>query len=158
MGEVIRFHLRLGQKDGDLILLGSKYRITKMVRHAIQFYLGKADERIPLPPYNEKVPKDVVYSILLYPETDSEEIAFLQSVPNGYRSAVMKRLLRYAMEQCDLRLIMENAPKPIFYKNARRSVPHQKAPEPRIAKRPIPPDPPVSQTADDDEDDIFSGI
>ena len=159
MGEVVRFHLRLGQKDGDLILLGSTSRITKMVRHAIQYYLYKTDEKIPLPPYNKEVPKEAIYSILLYPETDSEEIAFLQSVPNGYRSTVIKYLLRNAMERCDLRLIMENVPKPAIYKNTRKSALSKKALEPSAAKQhSIPPDPSVPQKVEDDEDDIFAGI
>ena len=121
----IRFHLRLGQKDGDLILLGSKYRITKMVRHAIQFYLGKTDERIPLPPYNEKVPKMLFTQFFSIRKQILRKLRFLQSVPNGYRSAVMKRLLRYAMEQCDLRLIMENAPQAYLLQKCRegRSAP-----------------------------------
>ena len=112
MSNPYRLHIRLGKKDVDLILLGSWYRITYMVRHAIQFYLGKTDERLSLPPYNKKVPKEAVYSILFYPERDSEEIAFLQSIPNGYRSAAVKQLLRNAMEKYDIRPLLKNEPKP----------------------------------------------
>ena len=111
MSKPYRMHIRLGDKDGDLILLGSWYRITEMVRHAIHYYLGKTDEKIPLPPYGEKIPKEAIYTALLYPETDSEEIKFLESIPKGFRSTAVKRLLRHAMEKCDLRPILKKAPK-----------------------------------------------
>lgn len=112
MSDPYRLHIRLGKKDGDLILLGAWYRITEMVRHAIQFYLDKTDERIHLPPYSDEIPNDAIYTAIFYPEKDSEEIAFLQSIPNGYRSTVIKYLLRNAMERCDLRYILKNEPKP----------------------------------------------
>ena len=111
MSKPYRMHIRLGDKDGDLILLGSWYRITEMVRHAIHYYLGKTDEKILLPPYSEEIPNEAIYTALFYPEKDSEEIEFLESIPNGFRSTVVKRLLRHAMERCDLRPILKNAPK-----------------------------------------------
>ena len=111
MSKPYRMHIRLGDKDGDLILLGSWYRITEMVRHAIHYYLGQTDEKISLPPYSEEIPKEAIYTALFYPEKDSEEIEFLESIPNGFRSTVVKRLLRHAMEKCDLRPILKKAPK-----------------------------------------------
>lgn len=111
MSKPYRMHIRLGDKDGDLILLGSWYRITEMVRHAIHYYLGQTDEKISLPPYSEEIPKEAIYTALFYPEKDSEEIEFLESIPNGFRSTVVKRLLRHAMERCDLRPILTKLPK-----------------------------------------------
>ena len=64
MSKPDRMHIRLGDKDGDLILLGSWYRITEMVRHAILYYLGKTDEKISLPPYSEEIPKEAIYTAL----------------------------------------------------------------------------------------------
>lgn len=161
MGEAIRINLRLGQKDGDLILLGKQYRISEMVRLAIRYYLGKSNEKIPLPPYVD-VPSEAVYTILLYPDSDPEVLEFLQTIPNGYRSTAIKQLLRNAMERCDFRLLQNNEAKKKSEQTKRTSSTQQKASHkstlPDLSSQPSEPAVRPAPRPMDDEDDIFAGI
>lgn len=155
MSKVIRVTLRLGPHDGDLILLGKQYRLSEMVRIAIRYYLGLSDERIPLPPMVE-VPEETVYAVSFSESTSPEIVAFLSSLPSGYRSTIIKRLLRYAMEQCDIRVLMTR--KSVVRKRKKTSG-KSKCPEtkPNTAKKAFEPLPAVN-AEQTDEDDIFSGI
>lgn len=155
MSKVIRVTLRLGPYDGDLILLGKQYRISEMVRIAIRYYLGISEERIPLPPMLE-VPEETVYAVSFSESKSPEIVAFLSSLPSGYRSTIIKRLLRYAMEQCDIRSLLARK---FVVRKRKKASGKLKASEkkPNISKtisEPLT----FSQNEQTDEDDIFSGI
>lgn len=107
MKEKLRIAVYFGNYDRDLILLLMQVmqgNLADMVRLAFRYYLGKTNEKIPLPPV-VPIPHRTTTSISLYydNEDDKELIEFLLSIKKGFRSTVIKRLLRYAMEQCDLR-------------------------------------------------------
>lgn len=104
MKEKLCIAVYLGNYDGDLILLLMQGNLADMVRLAFRYFLGKKNEKIPLPPV-VPIPHQATTSISLYydNEDDKELIEFLLSIKKGFRSTVIKRLLRYAMEQCDLR-------------------------------------------------------
>lgn len=155
MSKVIRVTLRLGPHDGDLILLGKQYRLSEMVRIAIRYYLGLSNEKIPLPPMAE-VPEETVYAVSFSESTSPEIVAFLSSLPSGYRSTIIKRLLRYAMEQCDIRILMTR--KSVVRKRKKTS---GKSKEPEARPNPSKKDFesfPTVKPEYTDEDDIFSGI
>ena len=97
--------IRFGKKDGDLMLMVSQYRISDMLVLAVNRYLGKTQECIPLPP---NVPYKPVRCATIYlSDDDDETIDFMRQFPNGYRSAAVKMLLRHATERCDLRQLLQ---------------------------------------------------
>lgn len=160
MGETVKISLRCGQKERDLILLGSQYRLSDMVRLAVENYLGITEEQIPLPPMRS-ARKEAFFTVVLNSETAPEAVELFKKIPEGYRSTAVKLLLRHAMASCDLRALMGN--------EAKTQKPREKT-KPRAkpftaTKRSPPVNRPVStpivakqETVHSDEDGIFDGI
>lgn len=170
--------VRLGRKDGDLMLMASQYRISDMLILAVHYHLGLTTERIPLPP---NVPFKPIKCTTIYLDDDNEDvIEFMKQYPDGYRSTAVKMLLRHATEYCDLRHLTGDAqfeaqtkaapPKPQYIIPAKQRLEQQdawespKPPEfPEPPERLEPPAKPAAQPAntgfeEDDEDSIFDLI
>ena len=160
MGETVKISLRCGQKDGDLILLGSQYRLSDMVRLAVENYLGITEERIPLPPMRS-AQKEAFFTVVLSSETAPEAVELFKEIPEGYRSTAVKLLLRHAMASCDLRSLTGNEAK---IQKPREKMQSKTQPF-AAAKRSPPVNRPVSSPVAkqgtvhvSDEDSIFDGI
>lgn len=158
----MRFSIRLGNKDRDIILLTHCYQASDLLRRAISFYLGDRQSAIPLSPL-ETVPNSATVYFVLERDADAGYREFLESVPPGNRATVVKLLIRHAMEQCDIRPYMDSE------RNAQDASPglHAKKKPRREAKAYEPPVSAQSQQnagnyqsvpASDDSDDIFSMI
>lgn len=103
----MRITIRLGKTEKDLLLIAAQYRLYDMLRLAIHQYLGKTDERIPLPP---NVPVKLMSCATIYINPNDEEvISFMEQFPPGARSAAVKLLLRHATDRCDLRCLLTMA-------------------------------------------------
>lgn len=160
--------VRLGKKDGDLMLMVSQYRISDMLALAVRYHLGLTTERIPLPP---NVPFKPVKCATVYLDSENEDvIEFMQQFPDGYRSTAVKMLLRHATEHCDLRhltgdpLIEEKTkaapPKPQYIIPARQRQEPQGVKGPKTYSPPPPARSRFEEQPDerDDEDSIFDLI
>jgi len=104
----IRVTLRLTKGDVDIISLMEYYRPRYIVSLAVSRYLGQTDETLPLPP--ESSEKEALYrSIIFHRGDDEETYDFLASLPEGAVSPVLKRLIRHATAQCDIRPLLVDA-------------------------------------------------
>lgn len=161
--------VRLGRKDGDLMLMASQYRISDMLVLAVRYHLGLTAERIPLPP---NVPFKPIKCATIYLDGDNEDvIEFMQQYPDGYRSTAVKMLLRHATERCDLRHLTGDAqfeaqtkaapPKPQYIIPAKVRLEQQEAGEPsELSELPVKPVQPITDMVsdEDDEDSVLDFI
>lgn len=165
-GKSLSCTLRLGAKDGDLLLLAKHYGIAELVFFAVQKHLGKHTGSLKLPP-PENV-EERIYAVRVSESKDADAYRFLSSVPSGNRSQVIKMLIRRATEECDIRFLTGG----YAVKKATREYEHGKAPKPPTAQKPYkpplaqhnPPPPPVQTpvapvpAAPQERDEIFDFI
>lgn len=123
--------LRLGAKDGDLLLLAEEYGIAELIFFSVRKYLGKHTGCFQLPP-----PKNVeerIYSVRLKESKDADVYRFLSSIPPGNRSQVIKLLIRHATEECDIRFLSGE----YIVKKAMREYEHAGAPQTPPTQKPF---------------------
>lgn len=100
---VIKVTLRFGQKDADLKLLASRDDFRAIIVHALKKHLRKARRVLPLPQQAPSYGLSNYYTFRFAQSEDKDIFDLLQAIPSGYRSIAIKRLIRHAMAQCDLR-------------------------------------------------------
>lgn len=104
----IRVRLKFGVKDEDLKLLANDEDIKALVKTAIDHYLGDKNATISLTPKHPQKHNWTTFSIRY--EEDPQIYQFIRKIPEGNRTAVIKLLLRHAMEQCDIRHLLRQQP------------------------------------------------
>lgn len=103
----IRVTLRLTKSDVDIISLMEYYQPRRVVSLAVSRYLGRTHEALPLSP--EISDKEQLYRSIIFHRGDDEEVYdFLAGIPNGTVGPILKRLIRHATEQCDIRPLLAN--------------------------------------------------
>lgn len=167
-GKSLSCTLRLGAKDGDLLLLAKQYGIAELVFFSIQKHLGKCTGCLKLPP-PENV-EERIYAVRVNESRDADAYRFLSSIPSGNRSQVIKMLIRRATEECDIRFLtggytVKKAMREYEHKGATKSpsVPRSLKPPKLPAQRDSPPPPVQTPTtpapaAPQEQDEIFDFI
>lgn len=105
--ESIRISFRLKQKDRDIMSAFLAYHVHNVISFAVERYLHHTPGTLPIPPF-EPVDEVMYRAITVYKDTEPELYQFFSSVSRGSRCEVSKRLIRHAMETCDIREFLES--------------------------------------------------
>lgn len=100
--ESIRISFRLKKKDRDIMSAFLAFHVHTVITFAVERYLNHTSETLPVPPFEPT--NEVMYrAVTVYKDTEPELYQFFSSVTRGSRCEVSKRLIRHAMETCDIR-------------------------------------------------------
>ena len=101
----IKINLKFNEKDADIFALIEYYSLRKAIYLAVQNYLGKTENRLKLPP---TYPIQTSWRrIVIHKEDDIDTYQLLQQIPPRCQGHAIKLLLRHAMENCDLRFLIQ---------------------------------------------------
>ena len=105
--ESIRISFRLKKKDRDIMSAFLAYHVHTVITFAVERYLHHTPETLPVPPF-EPVDEVMYRAVTVYKDAEPELYQFFSSVTRGSRCEVTKRLIRHAMETCDIREFLES--------------------------------------------------
>ncbi len=144
----VKITLRLGKQDNDLDRLTSHYQTKAVIVFAVRKHLAKSAESLSLPP-EENGMHMYQWRTATISESDAPDVyAFLAAIPEQNRAEVVRRLLRRATDECDLRDFMESPPLKAQTRPRKAKVTKQMPkPEPALSCQPaeVLPQPPTQQ-------------
>ena len=95
----MRIKIALGPKDLDLLILSQckNFHFARQARNAIVNYVRHQETPIPLPEYQiTPIKKSVQVNVCLPDDNDISQ--WVASIQKGYRSIVIKTILRHCLE------------------------------------------------------------
>lgn len=126
----IKVTLRMGPNDEDLILLTSYYQLKQALIFAVRKYLNRSTGTLSLPPPTN-VPTNTWHQATIYKQANPDVYQFLKGIPERKRTTVIKRLLRHATEECDLRSLLEPQQRRTQAKSMVKDMPQEAAERPQ---------------------------
>ena len=97
--------------DLDIIALteAPNFSVANAMKQTLKYYAAGKRYLVEIPALTEKLDNDQYvkgFYVELDDNADAEAVAFIKSIPDGYRNAFMKNIFRASFEVCPLSLYM----------------------------------------------------
>ena len=97
--------------DLDIIALSEapNFSVSNAMKQTLKYYAAGKRYLVEIPALTEQIKNENYakgFYVELNDETDAQAVAFIKSIPEGYRNAFMKNIFRASFEVCPLSLFM----------------------------------------------------
>lgn len=111
MSERTNIHFRLKKEDYDLHLITAKTKFAKIIKEAIRAYINHSEFFFSLPLYSDDIEySDKVITVSFSNKNDADIITFLNTLPNGRKSQIIKTIIRNAVQKDSVSVFLRSIP------------------------------------------------
>lgn len=111
MSDRTNIHFRLNKEDYDLHLIAEKTKLAKILKEAIRAYINQTEYSFALPLYAEDIKySEKVITVSFSNTRDTDVIEFLNKLPNGRKSQIVKALIRNAVQKESVSVFLRSIP------------------------------------------------